>query len=106
AHHDPAPARDARADVAEERLLAEPAHRRVGREHAATVPRTTVNEKRPPAFAVWRGDLNLVTRWGPCAPLQASSSRRRAHHGATAGPRVKDVGSRLPYPSRTVQGTS
>jgi len=27
------------------------------------------HEKRPPAFAVWKGDLNLVTRWESCALL-------------------------------------
>ena len=32
-------------------------------------PGLTNNVKRPPAFAVWKGDLNLVTRWEPCTPL-------------------------------------
>ena len=45
--------------------------------------------------------LNLVTRWEPYAPLQASSTRRHAHRGAMTGPLIKDVGSGLPDPSRT-----
>ena len=59
----------------------------------------------PPRCRV-EGDLNLVTRWEPYAPLQASSTRRHAHRGAMTGPLIKDVGSGLPDPSRTPQRAS
>ena len=66
---------------------------------------SSVAGRKAPRLCRVEGDLNLVTRWDPCAPLQASSTRRHAHHGATAEPRIKDVGSRLPDPSRSTQGT-
>ena len=66
------PGRDARAQVLEQAALPDVGHGRgtvEGGARAGVAHREECNEKRPPAGAVWMGDLNLVTRWESCAPL-------------------------------------
>ena len=87
----PGPRGMRRRRCAEQRPLAHLGRRASRRAITRRAPRTGMNKKRPPAVAVWTGDLNLVTRWEPCAPLQASSTRRHAHRGATAEPRLRTL---------------
>ena len=63
--------------------------------------------KGPPPLSCGSVTLNLVTRWGPYAPLQASSTRRHAHRGATRSPLGKTLvqGLRSHHEQRRGPGT-